>query len=291
MRPAPHPPRTLGRVRPAHLHSVSVAMAKGKHPVPFRTRKLSPSAPMVLRGGPRGRVGRRRTSPVEAAPSTGAASTALPHRYPHPQHPRNEIPTGERAPDRPFRCEGTPHGRDHPASTAGQRRGFGELAATKPAEPAGRYVSLISGWSHPSQARRDHEAGRNTAVAPQRFRCPDQPLCRTATRTGQPGMVQSSVRPMTGRGPRSGGETEEHALRALATLPVPGVLGGDGARLAMGFMPGQHGQDLITAGLAGPVLAACGRMLRRVHAIDPGAGAARDTARPRRAAGRGTGAR
>src|ERR1039457_2654135 len=36
-------------------------MAKGKHPVPFRTRKLSSSAPMVLRGGPRGRVGRRRT--------------------------------------------------------------------------------------------------------------------------------------------------------------------------------------------------------------------------------------
>ena len=61
----------------SHLHSVSVAMAKGKHPVPFRTRKLSPSAPMVLRGGPRGRVGRRRTSSVEAAPSTGVALTAL----------------------------------------------------------------------------------------------------------------------------------------------------------------------------------------------------------------------
>jgi hypothetical protein len=36
-------------------------MAKGKHPVPFRTRKLSPSAPMVLPGGLGGRVGRRRT--------------------------------------------------------------------------------------------------------------------------------------------------------------------------------------------------------------------------------------
>jgi hypothetical protein len=40
-------------------------MAKGKHPVPFRTRKLSSSAPMVLRGRPRGRVGRRRTSSPE----------------------------------------------------------------------------------------------------------------------------------------------------------------------------------------------------------------------------------
>jgi hypothetical protein len=37
-----------------------VAMAGGRHPFPFRTRKLSPPAPMVLRGGPRGRVGRRR---------------------------------------------------------------------------------------------------------------------------------------------------------------------------------------------------------------------------------------
>jgi hypothetical protein len=44
-----------------HLHSVTAAIAKGKHPVPSRTRKLSPSAPMVLRGRPRGRVGHRRT--------------------------------------------------------------------------------------------------------------------------------------------------------------------------------------------------------------------------------------
>src|SRR5688572_24963669 len=36
-------------------------MARGKHPATFRTRKLSLSAPMVLRGRLRGRVGRRRT--------------------------------------------------------------------------------------------------------------------------------------------------------------------------------------------------------------------------------------
>ncbi len=46
---------------PIHLHSVSVTIAKGKHPAPFRTWKLSLSTPMVLRGGPRGRLGRRRT--------------------------------------------------------------------------------------------------------------------------------------------------------------------------------------------------------------------------------------
>ena len=36
-------------------------MAKGKRPAPFRTRKLRPSAPMVLQVGTCGRVGHRRT--------------------------------------------------------------------------------------------------------------------------------------------------------------------------------------------------------------------------------------
>jgi aminoglycoside phosphotransferase (APT) family kinase protein len=65
-------------------------------------------------------------------------------------------------------------------------------------------------------------------------------------------------------------DTEARVLAALAArLPVPPVLGGHGTRLTIGFMPGRPGQDLIAAGLAEPVLAACGRMLRRVHAIDP----------------------
>ena len=49
------------------LRAFPVAMAGGKHPFPFRTRKLSPPAPMVLRGRPRGRVGRRRESLAEGA--------------------------------------------------------------------------------------------------------------------------------------------------------------------------------------------------------------------------------
>src|SRR3954453_19970286 len=43
-------------------------MAEGKHPVTFRTRKLSLPAPMVLHRGRCGRVGRRRTI-VEEGPS------------------------------------------------------------------------------------------------------------------------------------------------------------------------------------------------------------------------------
>src|SRR5688500_17602315 len=45
----------------AHVHRVTAVMARGKRPVPFRTRKLSLSAPMVLPWRRGGRVGRRRT--------------------------------------------------------------------------------------------------------------------------------------------------------------------------------------------------------------------------------------
>ena len=53
---------------------VTAAIAKGKHPVPSRTRKLSLSAPMVLQPRGCGRVGRRRTffpagPPVRGWPS------------------------------------------------------------------------------------------------------------------------------------------------------------------------------------------------------------------------------
>lgn len=54
------------------LQSVSVAIAEGRHPVPYRTRKLSPPAPMVLPGKLGGRVGRRR-DPSRTAPPEGGA--------------------------------------------------------------------------------------------------------------------------------------------------------------------------------------------------------------------------
>ena len=44
-----------------------VAIAMGRHLFPFRTEKLSPSAPMVLGGQPPGRVGRRRSFTRKAA--------------------------------------------------------------------------------------------------------------------------------------------------------------------------------------------------------------------------------
>src|SRR5690606_12222572 len=49
------------------FHRVTVVIATGKRPVPFRTRKLSLSAPMVLHSTGCGRVGHRRT-PVTEGP-------------------------------------------------------------------------------------------------------------------------------------------------------------------------------------------------------------------------------
>src|SRR4029453_14096769 len=42
-------------------NKVTAVIAWGKRPVPFRTRKLRPTAPMVLHPGGCGRVGHRRT--------------------------------------------------------------------------------------------------------------------------------------------------------------------------------------------------------------------------------------
>ena len=47
-------------VRAVAVQRLSVAISKRSHPIPFRTRKLSSSEPMVLLGRLSGRVGRRR---------------------------------------------------------------------------------------------------------------------------------------------------------------------------------------------------------------------------------------
>ena len=71
-------PTPKGAGRNPYLHTVTATIARGKRPVPSRTRKLSLSAPMVLRGPPRGRVGRRRTHPpIEAAHNPGRPRSRL----------------------------------------------------------------------------------------------------------------------------------------------------------------------------------------------------------------------
>src|SRR5687767_54928 len=57
-----HPPQGCGA-------RVTAVIAWGKRPVPFRTRKLRPTAPMVLHPGGCGRVGHRRTTIKVEAPT------------------------------------------------------------------------------------------------------------------------------------------------------------------------------------------------------------------------------
>src|SRR5437899_11033687 len=52
--------RDLRLLMPSLTSFIPVTMAEGSHPFPFRTRPLSPPAPMVLSGRPGGRVGRCR---------------------------------------------------------------------------------------------------------------------------------------------------------------------------------------------------------------------------------------
>ncbi|GIH16902.1 phosphotransferase family protein [Rugosimonospora africana] len=52
-------------------------------------------------------------------------------------------------------------------------------------------------------------------------------------------------------------------------LPVPTLMDAEvGGELRMGFVEGVHGQEMIEAGMAGPVLRACGQTLRQIHDLD-----------------------
>src|SRR6185437_9387400 len=88
------PPRTH-RGKEHKPDTVAAAMAAGKRPDPFRTRKLSPPAPRVLPGRPGGRAGHRRTTHEKLGPlpSTGSGPTLLsPTPGPCPVQPDKASP-------------------------------------------------------------------------------------------------------------------------------------------------------------------------------------------------------
>lgn len=64
-------------------------------------------------------------------------------------------------------------------------------------------------------------------------------------------------------------DNERQALHALAgRYPVPKILAERPDSLLLGFLPGEHGQDLIDSGHSEEVLHACGLALRALHDID-----------------------
>src|SRR4051794_27022793 len=76
---------------------VSVVIAEGERPVPSRTRKLSPPAPMVLPPPGCGRVGRRRHSTFEVWPRRPAG----PHFFYAHFRPRRRAYGGQQPEWRP----------------------------------------------------------------------------------------------------------------------------------------------------------------------------------------------
>src|SRR5690349_4528183 len=73
-------------------------------------------------------------------------------------------------------------------------------------------------------------------------------------------------------GPDAGVRRDRERLmlvRLGGLLPVPALLEVDlSGDLRMEFVAGVHGQELVEAGMAGSVLRACGRVLRRIHGLD-----------------------
>src|SRR5262245_18806486 len=102
-------------------------MAAGSHPFPFRTRKLSLPAPMVLGGRLPGRVGRRRNNLARTPLLSGGAFVVLALRSPFmasPSGPARRDPGRGGRPAGGSRSTGRPSG-----GSAGVRGGAGRGAA------------------------------------------------------------------------------------------------------------------------------------------------------------------
>ncbi|MBT2523214.1 phosphotransferase [Arthrobacter sp. ISL-28] len=75
------------------------------------------------------------------------------------------------------------------------------------------------------------------------------------------------------QGPDAEGRAAAELLaltRLVGRIPVPAVIDAGELTLTTAFVPGEHGQDLIESGPAEETLAACGRLLRDLHMLDPG---------------------
>ena len=134
---------------------VTAAIAEGKRPVPFRTRKLSPPAPMVLHSTGCGRVGHRRTPVVRRGPTWWVPFLRLyrnsertpvsednndrrPSRGDGGNRPSESRDRNPRAQDRrgdPRRSDGPPRRRGGEGGFSGDRRGNSASSDRRPPRP------------------------------------------------------------------------------------------------------------------------------------------------------------
>ena len=233
-----HPPPGCGA---GSVTSVSAAIARGKRPVPFRTRKLRPTAPMVLHPRECGRVGHRRT-PLRLRPPHHPVRGPHPHNH-HPKH----IGRTSRQGTRPTRAEqdrGTPARLQRPAQEdrgthpneaargAGNditrhpehyRRTTGH-AATQPGHESVQVPSIVFRRSRSQHGHMaDDHHGHHPSQAAERLRCSALQRCIHADSPGvrQRRASMSSTdgrcRGITGTAVRTPSSTS----RASAPVPRP----------------------------------------------------------------------
>ncbi len=211
-------------------------MAAGSHPFPFRTRKLSPPAPMVLGGRPPGRVGRRRISHekraprgvlfrVRMGPHVGSEQPVAPLRYSAAHGPsrssrstgpgrsthRHRSPRGQGVNRRSLRCQAGSI-REEGRAGEGSRRPLrrrqsgGHLEGRR---GEGRRRTHARGEAGPRAPGRGRHAGGAACAATSRGRRPPDrpgdraiPTGRTGTR---PGATRDGRCSRAGRGARTSG--------------------------------------------------------------------------------------
>ena len=185
-----------------HCHIFPVAISEGSHPFPSRTRKLSPPEPMVLRGKPRGRVGRCRIFSIDGRQSLSRGWRPSPLRATTSSSPRVAARTPGAAGARSCALPLS-------ADTASDAWRPAEADALRPAssDPGGRGSPAVLGRGTPPVACDGNGFGHDTA--PTR-RCATRPVTFTtenlaagalAPRCSPESLVYCSAAPVRPVGP------------------------------------------------------------------------------------------
>ena len=120
----------------------AAAMAQGRRPDPFRTRKLRPGTAMVLHPEGCGRVARRRTQTSQG----GDTTSVPPPFFAYPGHDRKPPPTPEHGTNRPSR--------------------------TREANPIPTHTRHVDTWRIPYPDTRPRRAGKQNRTYDTRQDCP-----------------------------------------------------------------------------------------------------------------------
>lgn len=234
---------------PRFPSTISAVIAAGVHLFPFRTEKLSPSAPMVLGPQGPGRVGRRRfltdgppvggpfslRASAGRAPARADTCTPAPPpragRHAHePCAPAGGPCAGAAAPQGPRRgcprrfpsASAPPPGRARPDRPPSRRRGRPRAAGTSGPGRAPCALGVpVDGWNAGGTCVRTIDPGGDgTARMPVRWACePRHDLlighrrAKTTLARMQGKLRRRTVRARSGRSGRAAGSSGEHLLR------------------------------------------------------------------------------